>query len=96
MALDIQARQDIVDALVGLASLLINSGEAGREHALEILALALNHPASSRENQDRAARLLAELQPQLPAEAVKAVRTRERANTLEMLVKAALGEQRRG
>jgi hypothetical protein len=92
LALDIQAMPGMMDALVGLASLLINSGDAGREQALEILALVLSHPASSRDNQDRSARLLAELEPQLPAETVKAVRTRERTKTLEIVVKEVLGE----
>jgi hypothetical protein len=93
MALNIQALPGALDALVGLASLLIKTGDAEREQALEILALALSHPASSRDNQDRAARLLAELEPLLPASAVKTLPIRNQANALEILVKRVLAEE---
>lgn len=93
MALNIQAIPGALDALVGLASLLVKAGGAEREQALEILALALSHPASSRDNQDRAARLLAEVEPQLSAGTVKAVRTRGQINTLETVVGAVLSKK---
>jgi hypothetical protein len=67
-------------------------GDAEREQALEILALALSHPASSRDNQDRAARLLAEVEHQLPPGLVKEVQSRERVGTLEAVVRRVLGE----
>ncbi|MBE7555297.1 MAG: tetratricopeptide repeat protein [Anaerolineales bacterium] len=94
VALNIQAIPGALDALVGLASLLIKTGGAEREQALEILALALSHPASSRDNQDRAARLLAEVEPQFSAATVKAVRTRGQVNTLETVVRAVLSKER--
>jgi predicted ATPase/DNA-binding SARP family transcriptional activator len=93
MALDIQAMPGVIDALVGLASLLIKTGDAKQEQVLEILALALSHPASSRDIQDRAARLLAELQPHLPPGAIKAIQT-EQTNTLEMIAQKMLAEGR--
>ncbi|GIK38497.1 MAG: transcriptional activator [Chloroflexota bacterium] len=94
MALNIQAIPGALDALVGLASLLIKAGGAEREQALEILALALSHPASSRDNQDRAARLLAGVEPQFPTGTIKAVRARGQVNTLETVVKAVLSKER--
>ncbi|HXV43248.1 MAG TPA: hypothetical protein VEC96_09310, partial [Anaerolineae bacterium] len=94
MALDIQAMPSVIDALVGLASLLIKTGNTEQEQALEILALALSHPASSRDNQDRAAVLLAELESQLPAGMVKAMQTRGQTRTLEMMAQEILGKGR--
>lgn len=93
MALNIQAIPGALDALVGLASLLLKAGDAEREQALEILALALSHPASSRDNQDRAARLLAEVEPQFPTGTVKVVRARGQVNTLETVVRAVLSKE---
>jgi len=90
LALDIQAIPLVMDTLVGWAALLVKGGQV--EQALEILALTLSHPASSRENQDRAARLLAELEPQLPKEAGQTKQTRDRTRTLEMMVKKILRE----
>jgi tetratricopeptide (TPR) repeat protein len=90
LALNIHAIPLVMDALVGWAALLIKGGQT--EQALEILTLTLSHSASSRENQDRAARLLAELEPQLPKEAGKVKQTRDRTSTLEMMVKRVLGE----
>jgi tetratricopeptide (TPR) repeat protein len=94
MALDIQAMPSVMDALVGLASLLIKTGDAEQEQVLEILALALSHPASSRDIQDRAARLLAELQPRLPAGVAKAIQTRGQGSTLEAIAQKMLAEGR--
>jgi hypothetical protein len=56
--------------------------------------LALSHPASSRDNQDRAAHLLAELEPQLPVGMVKAIQIRGQARTLEMVAQEILGKGR--
>lgn len=95
LAMNIQALPGAIDALVGLASLLLKADKMEQgEQALEILTLALNHPASSRDNQDRAARLLAEVEPQLPTETVKTFRPRKQAKTLEFVVKKILGDGR--
>ena len=70
LAESIQATPAMLDALVGMVALRIKRGDDDWSSILEALALALNHPVSSRSNQDRAARLLAELEPHLPANAL--------------------------
>lgn len=92
LAQDSQAIPLVMDALVGWAALLVKEGQ--NEQALEILALTLSHPASSRDNQDRAARLVAELEPRLSAEAVKGRRPRSRTDTLEIITRKLLTEAR--
>jgi hypothetical protein len=77
-----------LDILVGLAALLIKAGEWGQ--ALKLLRVGLSHPASSRDNQDRAARLLAELEPQLPAGLAAKIETGDPAAALEMMVQEIL------
>jgi predicted ATPase/transcriptional regulator with XRE-family HTH domain len=52
-----------LDALAGLASLQAKQGAT--EHALELLLIVLNHPASLQETKDRADHLRAELETQL-------------------------------
>lgn len=94
MAMNIQAIPGALDALVGLASLLIKAGDAEREQVLEILALALGHPASSRDNQDRATRLLTELETQLSTETKKGLRIKSQIPSLEKIVKNLLAEGR--
>lgn len=82
LALEIQAVPLLLDALAGLALLMITEGNSDQEFVLELLALILNHPASSQDTRDRAARLLAELEPQLPVQA----QLGQPAKTLEALV----------
>jgi tetratricopeptide (TPR) repeat protein len=94
LALDIQAVGAAWDALAGLAAVLIKGGEAEQKQALEILTLLLNHPSSTSEQRKVAAQLLAELEPQIPAEVVKTAHRRGRISTVEVLVKRLVGERR--
>ena len=88
LAGDIQAAAATLDVLIGLAGLLAKGGEL--QWAVEILALTLNHPASSREVQNRAASLLNELEPQLTPEAVARARVASHATTLAGVVQELL------
>jgi tetratricopeptide (TPR) repeat protein len=91
MSIAIQAVPGALDALLGLASLWIKTGQGSQAEAMEILALALSHPASSRDHQNKAARLLADLQPY--SGTAQAVRTGEQVETLEIVAKRILGEE---
>lgn len=89
----IQALPAVLDALVGAATLIIHTAPGKLQQAVEIIALAFNHPASSRDNQDRAARLLAELETRLPPETIKAAQTAALSPNLEQLVQTILADQ---
>ena len=65
-ALHIMAK--VLDTLVNLADLLAFAREA--EKALEILALAKQHPACTKQSQEKAAHLLQELGTRLPGEVI--------------------------
>jgi hypothetical protein len=66
LTIDIQAYPLTLDALVGLADLLVQ--DAQKERAVWLLRLAYNHPASWSETQAKAAQQLAALEaaPDLP------------------------------
>lgn len=86
LAMDIQAVPLALDVLVGLVALRTEAGGIGPGRALAILALVLNHPASARDTQNRAAGLLAELSPQLPDQ----MASQAQAETLEMVAAEVL------
>jgi len=69
-----------LEVLVGLATLEAQAGAA--ERAIELLALALQHPAGTQRTRDQARRLLAELVSGLPPEVVAAAQARGQAGTL--------------
>ncbi len=93
LGLQLQALPAVLDVLVGEAMLIIHTGLDKPHRAMEILALAFSHPASSRENQDRAARLLAELESQMSPEAVKAAQAAALPSNLEQLVQTILADR---
>ncbi len=70
--------------VVGLASLRAKRGD--KEHALELLSMALNHPASSQETRNRATQLRAELEAQLTSQQVEATQAWVQAKTFEVVV----------
>jgi len=74
-----------LEVLVGLAALVAQAGAA--ERALELLALALAHPAGTQRTRDRAGRLLAELASGRPQEVVAAAQARGQAGTLDDLAR---------
>jgi len=69
-----------LEVLVGLAALVAQEG-AG-ERAIELLALALQHPAGRQRTRDRAGRLLGELASGLPPKVVTAAQERGRQRDL--------------
>ncbi len=75
--------------LIGLANLSAKRGE--REHAIELLAHPLRHPAASKEVKDRAERLLAQLARELPAETVTTALERGQAKTVVAVAEEILG-----
>ncbi len=77
-----------LEALVGFASLQVKQGD--REHALELLLMVLNHPASLQETKDRADHLSAELESRLTGQQVEAAQARAQAKTLEAAVDEVL------
>jgi DNA-binding SARP family transcriptional activator/predicted ATPase len=72
-----------LDALAGLATLLAKTGDL--EGSLELLMLALHHPACSQETKDRLANLRVELAAELPPEVVAAAEARGKGRTLERM-----------
>jgi hypothetical protein len=80
----------VLDTFDGIAMLLAGEGE--REMALELLTLAVHHPASAQTSRDNAARLVAQLEAELPPDVVAAAQERGRARDLEATVAELLVE----
>jgi len=72
-----------LEVLVGLAALVAQAGAA--ERAIELLALALQHPAGTQRTRDRAGRLLNELASDLPPEVATAAQERGKVAALDDL-----------
>ena len=77
-----------LDALSGIAALRARQGHI--EQAFELALFVLNHPASVRDTQDRAARLRARLEAQLTPGQMEAARARVQAKTFDAAVNEAL------
>jgi predicted ATPase/transcriptional regulator with XRE-family HTH domain len=88
IATDIHGIPVALEALAGFASLQAKQGD--REHALDLLLLVLNHPASFQETKNRAGQLRAELEAQLTSQQVEAAQARAKAKTFEAAVDESL------
>ena len=88
IATEIHGTPVALEALVGLASLQAKRGDM--EHALELLLIVLNHPASFQETKNRAAHLRVELEAQLTSQQVEAAQARAQAKTFEAVVDEVL------
>ena len=77
-----------LDALAGLASLQAKQGD--REHALELLLMVLNHPASLQETKDRASDLRVDLETQLTPTQIEAIQAHAGEETFEAVVEDLL------
>jgi tetratricopeptide (TPR) repeat protein len=77
-----------LDALAGLASLQVKQGDG--EHALELLLVVLNHPASSQETKDRADQLSAKLEAQLTPTQIEAIHAHTGEKTFEAVMEELL------
>jgi predicted ATPase len=103
MAIESRAAPVALDILIGLATPIVHP-ETGvaeveltlKEQALEWLALVLSHPASQYETKERANRLLAELESQLPPQVSAAARARGQSLSLEAVTAEILAEDMRG
>jgi tetratricopeptide (TPR) repeat protein len=89
---DIQSTPVTLEILVGLAIYLSTYEPTDKARAIEILALAQHHPASSQDTQDRAARFLAELEAECSPAIVTAAIRRGQACDLQATVEAFLTE----
>lgn len=78
----------VLDILVNLAALYlqIQSFHGTPLKAVELLAVAINHPAGEQATKDRATRLLAEHEATLPADGITAAIIQSRNRTLEAVV----------
>ncbi len=81
MAIEAELLPVVIEALLGLARLLTTSGRSD-DQPVELLALALHHPAGSRATKDGATQLLAQLQPHLSPEHVQLVQSGKQARDL--------------
>jgi tetratricopeptide (TPR) repeat protein len=88
IATDIHGTPVALEALAGLASLQVKRGEL--EHALELLWVVLNHPASFQDTKNHAAGLRADLEAQLTRQQVEAIQARAQATTFEAAVTEVL------
>ena len=88
LAIEIQGIPVALDALVSLASLQAKRGNM--EHALELLFIASDHPASSKESKDRADRLRIELEAQLTGQQIEIIQARTQGKTFEAAVEEVL------
>ncbi len=87
-AMEIQALPLALDCLVEMADLLAREG--AHERALELLALAVHHPATDRDFRGEAEGLLIQLQAKLAPTVVAAAQARARTRTVEEVVEEAL------
>jgi len=88
IAIDTRGTPVALEVLAGFASLQAKQGD--REHALELLLIALNHPASIQETKNRAAQLRTKLEAQLTSQQVEAAQTQAKAKTFEAAVEEIL------
>jgi trehalose/maltose transport system substrate-binding protein len=104
IAIDIQSPFDALEALMYWAILLTkddafpadtDSSRAARTgQALELLALAINHPASWQIFKDKVARIIADLETELSPEIVAAVQMRGKARDLWVTTEEVLAEMK--
>jgi hypothetical protein len=90
IARDIQTIPLTLEALAGLAAPLAQEGQISR--AAELLTLALEHPSSTKETRDRAAKFLGRLEKQIEARHTAQSKIQKSGEKLEALVAEVLGE----
>jgi hypothetical protein len=76
------------------ASQAAPANQAQKQQAVEILSLVLNHPAAAQPYKDKAVRLLAELEAELPPEVVAAAKEQGQTKTIEEVVAKIVGQIR--
>jgi len=88
IATEIHGTPVALEALAGLATLQAKRGNMG--HALELLLIVLNHPASVQETKDRASHLRFELEAQLTRQQVEAAQAQARSKRFDQVVEEIL------
>jgi len=88
IATEIHATPVALEALASFASLQAEPDDM--EHALELLLIVLNHPATVQETRNRAAHLRIEFEAQLTRQQVEAAQVRVQAKTFEAIVEDVL------
>ncbi|HEX9076593.1 MAG TPA: hypothetical protein VF932_12485, partial [Anaerolineae bacterium] len=91
IAAEIRGMPVALEALVGLASLQANRGDA--QSALELLLIVLNHPASLQETKNRAEKLRLELEARLTPQQIEIAATQVQTSSLDLVIAQVL-EQR--
>ena len=84
IATEIQGIPVALDVLAGFASLQAKQGDL--EHALRLLLIVLNHPASWQETKDHADQLRAELETQLNLTQIETIQAHAGEKTFEIVV----------
>jgi len=92
IAIDIHGTPVVLEALAGFASLQARQGD--REHALGLLLVVLNHPASLQTTKNRASDLLEELEAQLTPLQIEAIQAHAKEKTLEAVVEELIQMKR--
>ena len=77
-----------LEALAGFANRQAKQGD--REHALKLLFIILNHPASLQETKDRADRVRAELEAQLTLRQIEAIQAQAGEKSFETVMEKLL------
>ncbi|HEX6268912.1 MAG TPA: tetratricopeptide repeat protein, partial [Anaerolineales bacterium] len=88
IATEIHATPVALEALAGFASLRAKQGDL--EHALQLLLMVLNHPASLQETQNRADGLRADLEAQLTPAQIEAIQAHPGEETFDAVVEDLL------
>ena len=87
-AVEAEIWPDALEALAGFASLQARRGN--KEHAIELLLIVLNHPASLQATKNRASDLRADLEAQLSPAQIEEIQTHAGEKTFEAVVKDLL------
>ena len=77
-----------LNTLAGMASLFAKRGDM--PHALELVMIILEHPASLQATRDRASQLRLELEAQMTSQQVKVAQAQAQATTFEVAVNEIL------
>jgi len=91
-AMEINAAPVAIDILVGMAALMVKTGES--EHALQLVGFALEHETAYKDTKERAERLRAEIGVELSPQVVSAWEERGRVESLDEIAKMVLGGER--
>ena len=90
IATDIRATPVALEGLASFASLQAKQGKL--EHALELLLMVLNHPASLQVTQNRAEHLRTELEAQLTRRQIEIAQAQARVKPFDQIVEQILRE----